>query len=136
LPNTFKNKARNQKNMKDKTIEGYFKDITISDDLENVKAEYSTEEYSNDPKGYFLIKANKEEGIIEVGYCSPDNILKKRITGKNPIEIFYTLIRLGLISKLEHAADTGSELQKAYIALKNNLEYTQDKDLNLNNPDQ
>lgn len=115
--------------MENKKIEGYFKDITISDALEEIKAEYSPEEYSNDPKGYFLIKANKEEGIIEVGYCTQDNILKKRITGKKPIEIFYTLIRLGLISKLEHAADTGSELQKAYIALKNDLEYTQDKDL-------
>ncbi len=118
--------------MEKKKIEGYFKDITVSDDLEEIEAEYSPDEYSNDPKGYFLIKSNKEEGIIEVGYCTPDNILKKRITGKKPIEIFYTLIRLGLISKLEHAADTGSELQKAYIALKNNLEYTQDKDLILN----
>ncbi len=117
--------------MDNKKIEGFFEDISISNELQNINAEYSPKEYSNDSRGYFLIKVNREENAIEVGYCTPKNILEKRILGKNPIELFYTIIRLGLISKLEHAADLGSELQKAYIALKNNLDYIQDKDLKL-----
>jgi dihydropteroate synthase len=118
--------------MKDKKIEGYFEDISVSEKLEEINATYSPEEFSSDPKGYFLIKVNREENAIEVGYCTPDNVLQKRILGKTPIEIIYTIMKLDLISKFEHAADLGSELQKAYLALNNNLEYVQDQDLKLN----
>ena len=51
--------------------------------------------------------------------------------GKHPIELYYTLVREGMISRLDHAADVGVELQKAYLALKNNLEYVQDSELAL-----
>lgn len=118
--------------MENEKINGYFKDISISNELEEIKAEYSPKEFSSDPNGYFLIKLNLDEKAIEVGYCTSDNILQKRILGKNPLEIIYTIVKLNLISKFEHAADLGSELQKAYIALNNNLEYVQDKDLKLN----
>ena len=45
--------------MKDKKIEGYFEDISVSENLEDIQATYSPKEFSNDPKGYFLIKVNK-----------------------------------------------------------------------------
>ena len=118
--------------MKGGKIEGYFEDINVSGDLEEVKAKYSPKDFSSDPKGYFLIKVNREENAIEVGYCTPDNVLQKRILGKTPLEIIYTIVKLNLVSKFEHAADLGSELQKAYLALNNNLEYVQDQDLKLN----
>ena len=35
--------------------------------------------------------------------------------------------------RMDHAAYLGRELQKAYIALKNNLEYVQDDELDFNN---
>jgi dihydropteroate synthase len=118
--------------MKNEKIEGYFEDISVSEKLEDIKATYTPDEFSSDPKGYFLIKVNKKESAIEVGYCTPDNVLQKRILGKTPLEIIYTILKLNLVSKFEHAADLGSELQKAYIALNNNLEYIQDQDLKLN----
>ena len=48
------------------------------------------------------------------------------------IEIVNTLINEGFISSLQHAADMGIELNKAEIAMKNDLEYVQDKDIVIN----
>ena len=53
------------------------------------------------------------------------------INGKTAIEIVNTLIRNKFISTLQHAADMGIELCKAEIALKYNLNYIQDKDLEI-----
>lgn len=113
-----------------KKLQG-FKQITKDEEkMKVIKATYSPREWKMDPKGYFLIRIDRKTKEIEVGFCKNDeHKIIKKIIGKNPIEIFYTIIREGLISKLEHAADIGSELQKAYIALQQNLEYIQDKDL-------
>ena len=91
-----------------------------------------------DPKGYFLIAVDRENNLIRVGYCiftklgnDPVNDMVAEIVGKTAIEIVNTLIREKYISSLQHAGDMGIELCKAELALKNNLEYIQDKDLNL-----
>ena len=92
-----------------------------------------------DPKGYFIIGLDKEKNLLRVGYCkftklgeNPVNDMVAVISGKTAIEIVNTLIREQYISSLQHAADMGIELCKAEIAMKNNLKYIQDKDLNLN----
>tara|TARA_B100000989_G_scaffold222878_1_gene170430 strand:+ start:172 stop:453 length:282 start_codon:yes stop_codon:yes gene_type:complete len=89
-----------------------------------------------DPKGYFLIQIDKEKKIIRVGCCKftklgndPIHDMVAQITGKTAIEIVNTLINQKFISTLQHAADMGIELNKAEIAIKNNLNYIQDKDL-------
>ena len=89
-----------------------------------------------DPKGYFLISIDKEEKLIKVGYCIFDKLNKDskhnliaEIYGTTAIEIVNTIIKNKYISSLQHAADMGIELQKAEIALKNNIDYIQDKDL-------
>ncbi|WP_409199861.1 dihydropteroate synthase-like protein [Methanobrevibacter sp. DSM 116169] len=51
------------------------------------------------------------------------------IEGENPKEIYDKIIELGLISRIEHAAYLGSELQKAEIAMITGKEYVQDFDL-------
>ena len=91
-----------------------------------------------DPKGYFLIGLDKEKNLLQVGYCkfkklgnSPVNDMVAIVNGKTAIEIVNTLIREGYISSLQHAADMGIELCKAELALKYNLNYIQDKDINL-----
>ena len=91
-----------------------------------------------DPKGYFLIAVDKEEKLIRVGYCkftklgnNPVNDMVAEIVGKTALEIVNTLIRENYISSLQHAGDMGIELYKAELALKNDLNYIQDKDLNL-----
>ena len=91
-----------------------------------------------DPKGYFLIKIDKENNLIRVGYC----LFKKlgnnsihdmiaEINGITALEIVNTLIVKNYISSLQHAADMGIELNKAELALKYNLNYIQDKDLTI-----
>ena len=91
-----------------------------------------------DPKGYFLIKIDREKNLIRVGYCifsklnnNPIHDMVAEVTGKTAIEIVNTLINKNFISTLQHAADMGIELHKAELALKYNFEYIQDKDLEI-----
>ena len=92
-----------------------------------------------DPKGYFLIKIDKNSKLIRVGYCkisnnnmNQDHEMICEVIGKTAIEIVNTLIKEGFVSSLQHAADMGIELNKAEIAMKNDLEYVQDKDIVIN----
>ena len=91
-----------------------------------------------DPKGYFLIKIDRKKKLIRVGYCKftklgnkPINDMVSIISGKTAIEIVNTLIKHKYISTLQHAGDMGIELCKAELALKNKLNYVQDKDLEI-----
>mgnify|MGYP001304913328 CR=1 FL=1 len=93
-----------------------------------------------DPKGYFLIRIDREKSLIRVGYCifsklgeNPIHDMVAEIYGETAIEIVNTLISEKFISTLQHAADMGIELHKAEIALKLNFKYVQDKDLEIVN---
>ncbi len=99
---------------------------------QTIQAEYDDlKEFVMDKKGYFLIKVNKEEECIEIAHCYEINKVDYIIKGKKPIEIYQTAIKKGLITRQDHAAYLGRELQKAYIALTNNLAYVQDDELEL-----
>ena len=91
-----------------------------------------------DPKGYFLINIDRKKKLLRVGYCvinkSNDRSTHEMVAeiyGKTAIEVLNTLIREEFISTLQHSGDMGIELCKAELALNNNLDYVQDKDLNL-----
>ncbi|MEF8835656.1 MAG: DUF4346 domain-containing protein, partial [Candidatus Thermoplasmatota archaeon] len=82
--------------------------------------------------GFFVITVKDEiivehylnvqkEGKLEV----ETGKLNKIITGKSAKAICDTIVREKLVSRLDHAAYLGRELQKAEIALKNDLEYEQ-----------
>ncbi|MBN2367760.1 DUF4346 domain-containing protein [Candidatus Woesearchaeota archaeon] len=104
----------------------------ISEDAEYIEGSFHKyKDWAQDPKGYFPIRVNKEKKLIELGFCKKDNIIETVITGEMPQEIYYTAIKKGLISRMEHAAYLGKELEKAYLALKHNLEYVQDDELKL-----
>ena len=103
----------------------------------NITAKYDKiKDWVMDPKGYFLIKIDREKNLIRVGYCifsklnkDPIHDMIAEVTGNTALEIVNTLIKKNFISTLQHAADMGIELHKAELALKYNFEYTQDKDL-------
>ena len=91
-----------------------------------------------DPKGYFLIAIDRKKKLLKIGYCTfiksenePINDMVSIVIGKTAIEIVNTLIKNKYISSLQHAGDMGIELCKAELALKYNLDYVQDKDLEI-----
>ena len=127
---------KNSKNKKD--IEGRWWKIK-NKIKKTIPAKYhKIKDWSMDPVGYFLIKIDRENNLIRVGYCTftklgenPINEMLYEITGKTAIEIVNTLINEKLISTLQHAGDMGIELHKAELSLKYNIDYIQDKDLEI-----
>ncbi|MFH0797801.1 MAG: DUF4346 domain-containing protein [Candidatus Woesearchaeota archaeon] len=106
--------------------------VQYSEKFREVDASYDeSKEFELDPKGYFLIRVNQEAKKIEVGFCEKGNVIEIKISGDNPQEIYQTAIKHELITRLDHAAYLGSELQKAFIAMKKNIEYVQDDELDI-----
>lgn len=79
-----------------------------------------------EPKGYFLIRINKETKEIEAAHCTPDHVIDLLVKGKTAQEVYMKIIELDLVSLLDHAAYLGKELRKAEDALNSGREYTQD----------
>ena len=86
-----------------------------------------TEGWKLDPKGCFRI-----------GICAVENRTmiyaehiptRKRIIGNSAKEVMDTILRLGLISLVEHAAYLSMELTKAELALRLDRNYGQDEEL-------
>ena len=106
---------------------------------DNIPAKYhKINDWVMDPKGYFLIKIDRESNLIRVAYClfskldnDPIHDMIAEVTGTTAIEIVNTLIKKGFISTFQHAADMGIELHKAELSLKYNFKYIQDKDLEI-----
>ena len=125
-------------NKKSQVIQGRWYKINKKIEKRITARYHKIKDWVMDPKGYFLIGIDREQALIRVGYCkfiklgnNPVNDMVTEIVGKTAIEIVNTLIKENYISSLQHAGDIGIELCKAELALKNNLDYVQDKDLNL-----
>ncbi len=88
-----------------------------------------------DKEGFFVIVVDHDKKKIVVehyrnvkkGKMVGTGKLNKIIEGTGAEEMCHTIINEGLISRLEHAAYLGRELQKAEIALRSNLPYEQDR---------
>ena len=87
-----------------------------------------------DPSGYFLITIDKDKQKIIVEHYKKGKINKK-IVGNNAKEICDTIAKLDLIGefgqRLEHAMYLARELKKAEIAIKSNLNFEQDNELDI-----
>jgi len=91
---------------------------------------YPETEFSPDRKGWFKIAVDRELGEIAAihyppGMEEPDVVVR----GRDSQMIYQTIIREGLVSKLDHAAYLGKELEKAHIALVLGRSYVQDRSL-------
>ena len=120
------------------SIEGVFYKINKKIEKRITAKYHKIKDCVMDPKGYFLIDVDRKNDLLRVGYCKftklgndPVNDMVAEIVGKTAIEIINTLIKENYISSLQHAGDMGIELCKAELALRNNLDYVQDKNLNL-----
>lgn len=91
-------------------------------------------DYCLDPRGYFIISVKGKDIILR--HYSPDNqflqeLRQNGLEEKAAIKIYNKLILVEAVSEISHAFDLGAELQKAEIAIKNGLDYVQDKELSL-----
>ena len=106
--------------------EGY-KEITMEKPVE-IDATGIERPWRLDPKGYFLIRVNKELGKIEAAFCDlKENKVRKVIRGDSAEEVYTIMLKEDLISMMDHAADMGAQLARVQIALKEGKVYTQDK---------
>lgn len=87
-----------------------------------------------DPKGFFVITADRSAGEIVVRHYLPDNTPAHEARGRNTESLFLALIREGLVSQLSHAAYLGAELAKAEASLRLGARYTQDQPLRAEAP--
>ncbi len=98
---------------------------------EYIQAEHDPiDEWHQDPKGYFLIRINYDTKNIEVAFVKNNHKIKKVFYGDNAMDLYHSIKRYNLISRMEHAAYLGKELYKAELALKYGLEYVQEEPLN------
>ena len=123
---------------KNKVIKGRWYKINKKIKKRIVAKYHKIKDWVMDPRGYFLIKIDREKKLLRAGYCKftklgnkPVNDMVSIVSGRTAIEIVNTLIRNKYISTLQHAADMGIELCKAELALKYKLNYVQDKDLKI-----
>ena len=99
-------------------------------DVPRKEASYdSKKEWSADPKGYFLIRIFPEKQEIGVRCMNYHKEPQLDIYGKDAESIVQTLVREGLISRLQHAAYLGHELHKAEVALQLGKVFVQDTPL-------
>ncbi len=100
--------------------------------IKEIKAVKHHSEWIMDKKGFFLIDPRPEEGLIYAHHYKPNKEYNCTITGKNAEDIYYTILREKLIENMMHAAYLGSELQKAEILLKYNIDwYIQDQEFQI-----
>lgn len=78
-----------------------------------------------DPRGNFVIEIVDQE--IKVTQTTPDGKAIQNFKGKTAVDLFHQIYPF--LSQIPHALDLGAELQKAEIALKQNIEYLQDNTL-------
>ena len=97
--------------------------------IARIQASHSERDYVADPMGYFTIQPNFQNKEIVVEHHDINGRTTKVIAGKSAEELYHTIVREGLLSRMEHAAYLGRELAKAEFALKKGLEYEQDRDL-------
>lgn len=83
----------------------------------------------DDSRGNFVISV--KDGLIKVEHQSPEGNILEVLEGKTAGEIGLKLVGKQKVSELYHAFYLGKELEKAEIALREGLEYEQEKKLDL-----
>lgn len=79
-----------------------------------------------DPSGFFIIYPRKEEGRLYLEHYRTDGTLNEVIFGEDPVLIASTAVERNLVSRLDHAAYLGRELEKAYLSMCYGFQYIQD----------
>ena len=108
------------------------KEIILKKELKNaIDTSDIMVKWNPDPKGYFTIKPFFSQKKVFVRYYDSRDTLKCTFVGVNTLQIIQSIIERKLISRLDHVAYLGKEIEKAIIALKNKINYVQNKELQL-----
>lgn len=86
-----------------------------------------SKEWEPDSEGFFVILKDDVSGSIFCEHYTTENVRNEVIKGTDAVSIYKTAIRRGLLSRLDHAAYLGKELERAEISLKLGEKYVQDK---------
>jgi tetrahydromethanopterin S-methyltransferase subunit A len=86
-----------------------------------------TDAWLYDPVGYFLVFVDRARGVLRAEQYSQEHRRLRIVEGATAEEICHTIVRLGQVTVLAHAAYLGRELAKAESALKLGLDYEQDR---------
>jgi len=86
--------------------------------------------YAPDEAGWFKVQVDRGAGKIVALHYPPGKEKPSTIVKGGDARIVYqTVVRLGLVTRLDHAAYLGKELAKASIALRLGRSYQQDVDI-------
>jgi tetrahydromethanopterin S-methyltransferase subunit A len=102
-----------------------FEEETSDTPVENIQG-YLHDKMTLDPCGYFVIYVDRERKLLVMEHYGNKGALNFIIEGATGPELYFPAIDRGLISRLDHAAYLGRELDRAELALKTGLEYVQD----------
>ena len=102
-------------------------DTTVSGALPEVDGY----EWVRDPSGWFRITINRTSGLIALSHFSgsSDDKPSAVLVASEARTLYVAAIERALLSRLDHAAYLGSELQKAETALRTGRSYVQDAEL-------
>lgn len=80
-----------------------------------------------DPAGYFVVIPDRVQQQLLVEHYSNKGVLNRIFSADNAAALYIHIIKLELISRLDHAAYMGRELARAEQALLNGENYIQDR---------
>lgn len=103
-----------------------FKEATVLEGIKKVQAKPS-KKLALDPSGYFIIypKPDKREMLVEHYSC--DGTFTHIVEGGSASELCDTIVELGLVSRLDHAAYLGRELERCRLSMELGFGFVQDK---------
>ncbi len=81
-----------------------------------------------DPEGYFVVMIRKgRKNPIYVEHYRNDGRITNIVEGQDAATVCSTILRIGLVSQMDHAAYLGRELAKAELSLLTDKVYIQDR---------
>lgn len=105
--------------------------LSKNKEFERIDATSNDVVWIQDPSGYFTIAVFYEAKQLVVRHYTNDHKPNKIFYGTKPNELYSRILKEGLVSRMDHAAYLGKELQKAFEALQQGVWYEQDSELDL-----
>ncbi|MDW8029208.1 MAG: DUF4346 domain-containing protein [Armatimonadota bacterium] len=94
--------------------------------VQRIKARPSQRPLKLDKAGYFVIIPQPDKGIIVIEHYDYHDRLLHIIEGEDARSLCATIIELGFVTQIDHAAYLGRELMRAELSLRHSLPFIQD----------